>query len=76
MKYKRESRNWPVIESNAYSSLNENNHNPYANVNYQLYGEDTKVDMAKKVLLEKVEVTEVVSREDDDETKVFYEEKF
>ena len=32
--------------------------------------------MAKKVLLEKVEVTEVVSREDDDETKGFYEEKF
>lgn len=64
------------MDITIYETIDNNKHNPYALDNFQIYGESVKINMEDKKAYEKVKETEVVSVEDYDRSKFYYDDRF
>lgn len=59
-----------------YEDLDKLGRNPYEMQNYLIYGESVKVNIDKRVKYQKEKEAEVVSVEDYDRSKFYYDDKY
>lgn len=59
-----------------YEDLDKQGRNPYEMQNYLIYGESVKVNIDNRVKYQKEKEAEVVSVEDYDRSKFYYDEKY